>query len=50
MSQAQSKEYYERFFQARIEDLHREGRYRVFANIERMVGKYPKALFRTENG
>ncbi|TNE31063.1 MAG: 5-aminolevulinate synthase [Alphaproteobacteria bacterium] len=50
MSQAQSKEYYERFFQARIEDLHKEGRYRVFANIERMVGKYPKALFRTEDG
>jgi len=50
MSQAQSKEYYERFFQARIEDLHREGRYRVFANIERMVGKFPQAVFRTEGG
>lgn len=49
-SQAHSKEYYERFFQARIDDLLKEGRYRVFANIERMVGKYPKALYRTENG
>lgn len=50
MTQADSKAYYEHFFQSRLEDLHKEGRYRVFANIERHVGKYPKATYRTEDG
>jgi len=50
MTQADSKAYYNHFFQARLDDLHKEGRYRVFANIERIVGRYPKAIFRTEKG
>ncbi len=34
---------YDRFFRQRIDDLHREGRYRVFADIERHAGHFPKA-------
>jgi 5-aminolevulinate synthase len=36
---------YEAFFRARIEDLKSEGRYRVFANLARCNGAFPKALF-----
>ena len=42
--------YYQRFFQSRIEDLHKEGRYRVFADLERKVGEYPVATYRDDNG
>ncbi len=34
---------YESFFTSRIEDLHKEGRYRVFANLERHAGEFPNA-------
>ncbi len=34
---------YESFFTSRIEDLHKEGRYRVFANLERHAGEFPSA-------
>ncbi len=42
--------FYETFFQGRINDLHKEGRYRVFADMERQVGKFPKAIYRDEAG
>ncbi|MEZ0224418.1 MAG: 5-aminolevulinate synthase [Alphaproteobacteria bacterium] len=42
--------FYETFFENRIADLHKEGRYRVFADLERQVGKFPKAIFRAETG
>lgn len=42
--------FYETFFQGRLNDLHKEGRYRVFADMERQVGKFPKAIFRDEQG
>ncbi len=42
--------FYESFFQSRLTDLHKEGRYRVFADLERQVGKFPKALYRSEAG
>jgi 5-aminolevulinate synthase len=42
--------FYETFFQGRLNDLHREGRYRVFADLERQVGRFPKALYRDTAG
>src|SRR3954468_23912565 len=42
--------FYESFFEKRLADLHKEGRYRVFANIERQVGKFPKAVYRDAAG
>ena len=40
---------YESFFRAQLDGLRREGRYRVFADIERHAGRYPKAT-RHRNG
>ncbi len=42
--------FYESFFEGRIADLHKEGRYRVFADLERQVGKFPKAIHRADDG
>ena len=39
---------YDRFFQRQIDNLHREGRYRVFADIERHAGDFPKATRRKD--
>ena len=39
---------YERFFKQQIEGLHREGRYRVFADIERHAGDFPRATRRKD--
>ena len=38
---------YQRFFSDRIADLKAEGRYRVFADLERQAGHYPQALRHT---
>lgn len=35
---------YEAFFEKRVADLKAEGRYRVFANLERFAGKFPHAF------
>ena len=42
--------FYESFFEGRIADLHKEGRYRVFADLERQAGKFPKAIYRGDDG
>jgi 5-aminolevulinate synthase len=42
--------FYDSFFENRLADLHREGRYRVFADLERQVGRFPKAVYRDDAG
>lgn len=37
---------FEQFFRDRLGDLKAEGRYRVFADLERQAGRYPRALWR----
>ena len=41
---------YEGFFGERIGSLKREGRYRVFADLERQAGKFPRALWHGSAG
>lgn len=41
---------YESFFRDGLDGLRREGRYRVFADLERQVGRFPRATFHGENG
>ncbi len=42
--------FYETFFENRLNDLKKEGRYRVFADLERQVGRFPKAIYRDTTG
>ena len=37
---------YAAIFAARLDTLKSEGRYRVFADIERLAGQFPRALYR----
>jgi 5-aminolevulinate synthase len=37
---------YERFFAEAIDQLHSERRYRVFADLERIAGAFPRAIWR----
>lgn len=39
---------YQSHFESAIEALHAEKRYRVFADLERIVGRFPTALWRNE--
>ncbi|MBP1852208.1 5-aminolevulinate synthase [Rhizobium halophytocola] len=41
---------FEAFFKSELEGLHEEGRYRVFADLERRNGQFPRATRYTENG
>ena len=41
---------YDRFFAEQLAALKAEGRYRVFANLERLAGRFPQALYRDEQG
>ncbi|HWK66091.1 MAG TPA: 5-aminolevulinate synthase [Rhizobiaceae bacterium] len=37
---------YQRFFEEAIDQIHAERRYRVFADLERIVGSFPRAIWR----
>ncbi len=37
---------YQRFFEEAVDQVHAERRYRVFANLERIVGAFPSAIWR----
>ncbi|MBX3598773.1 MAG: 5-aminolevulinate synthase [Rhizobiaceae bacterium] len=37
---------YQRFFEEAIDQLHAERRYRIFADLERIVGRFPQAIWR----
>lgn len=39
---------YDQYFQQAIESLHAENRYRVFADLERIAGRFPKAVYRED--
>ncbi len=35
---------YQRFFEAAVDQVHAERRYRVFADLERIAGAFPQAI------
>ncbi|WP_407522626.1 5-aminolevulinate synthase [Methylobacterium oryzisoli] len=41
---------YESFFAAQLQGLHREGRYRVFTDLERQAGRFPHATHHSPGG
>jgi len=41
---------YEAFFRRQLDSLHREGRYRIFADLERHAGMFPSATHHHESG
>jgi 5-aminolevulinate synthase len=41
---------YDHFFSAALARLHEERRYRVFADIERIAGRFPHATWRSPEG
>ena len=41
---------YQQHFEGCIEGIKQEGRYRTFANLERISGRFPKAIYRPADG
>ncbi len=39
---------YDSYFKGGLQDLQHEGRYRIFADLERCAGHYPEALYRSD--
>eukprot|EP01066_Platyproteum_vivax_P012143 Platyproteum_vivax@DN5517_c0_g1_i1.p1 len=44
-----TSKYYSGVFEDAVGQLHHEGRYRVFANLQRKRGNFPNAVYRSEN-
>ncbi len=41
---------YDEYYQRCVNDVKSEGRYRIFANLERKVGDFPRAIYRSPDG
>jgi 5-aminolevulinate synthase len=41
---------YDAYFCERLDELRKEGRYRIFADLERKVGRFPRAMLRSAHG
>lgn len=41
---------FEAFFRSELDGLKSEGRYRVFADLERRAGRFPRAIFHSQGG
>ena len=41
---------YSKFFSAALDRLHDERRYRVFADLERIAGRFPHAMWHSPSG
>ena len=41
---------YDAYFCKRLDELRKEGRYRVFADLERKVGRFPRAMLHSSRG
>jgi 5-aminolevulinate synthase len=41
---------YESYFRQQLDDVRKEGRYRVFADLERQAGNFPRAIYRDARG
>ncbi len=41
---------YQACFAQKLDNIRKEGRYRYFAQLEKLMGKYPKALYHDEQG
>jgi len=41
---------YEQFFASKIDELKAEGRYRIFADLERQAGAFPRSTYYADDG
>ena len=50
VGEAETDMNYDSFFETALTRLHDERRYRVFADLERLAGRFPRALWHSPNG